>query len=132
MEKEKLDELFELLVSSGTTKLTLDWGNSSYGHADNCYANSSSFYICSKGDPYYSRFSLKDEKGKEEYLNAIVKVEKEIDGEFFPIWTREDGIVKDYEQFVRINGRYYTIAQLEHIFSAIESIKKDFNVIISY
>ncbi len=122
MEKEKINELFELLVSSGSTIITKENGFV----YPKCYANSCSYYLFNK-DGYYVSFGLNIKKEKERILDNVIRVEKTIDGETYPIWTIEDGIVKDFEHFVRIKGKYYTVAQLERIFDEFEELKVRMN-----
>lgn len=57
-------------------------------------------------------------------LSKIVRIEKKMDSDFFPIWTKEDGLINQTENFVKLNGRYYTIKFLEQLLIKIQEIKK--------
>ncbi len=107
-----LDFLLEAEVSTVYFKL---------GEPRRCWHNISSIYF-QDSHGYYDRFGLSEKEEMGKYLENIVRVEKEIDGTYYPIWTKADGIVEDYDHFVKIRGRYYTIKQLELIFDQIDSI----------
>ena len=121
MEKEKLEELLDLLCKSAKTKITFLNG----WCYDNCFANSQSFYFRYSVNhpmaPYFERFFLDSERGALlDFLKDTKIVERMIDGVYYPIWTREDGVLRDPDKKVFIKGRYYTIAELEDIISIYE------------
>ncbi len=85
----------------------------------NGYPNSYSSYVNNQEDSGSYQSLLKR-------LSEITIIEKRIDSEYYPIWTKEDGLITQNENFVRINGRYYTIKFLEQLLSNIsesDSIK---------
>lgn len=59
-----------------------------------------------------------------ELLSSIVRIEKKFDSEYYPIWTKEDGLITQTEQFVRLKGRYYTITFLEQLIDKVKDLKK--------
>jgi len=111
-------ELFELLLKAKSSVVYYDNGESR-----NCWSNTGSIYFQLLNCSYYDRFGLTEEEKLFKYLEKIVRVEKKIDGNKYPIWTKDDGVIEDYRHFVEIKGKYYTIKQLEHIFEEIEEIK---------
>ena len=77
----------------------------------------------------YTLFDIYDDinkldKNLIDKLSKIVRIEKKIDSEFFPIWTKEEGLITQTDQFVRLNGRYYTIKFLEQLLTKIQEIKQ--------
>ncbi|WP_104381715.1 hypothetical protein [Sphingobacterium sp. HMA12] len=59
-----------------------------------------------------------------EKLDKIIRIEIRQEGEYYPVWTREDGIIDLNEKFVRLNGRYYTIPFLENLINKIDEFKR--------
>jgi hypothetical protein len=57
-------------------------------------------------------------------LSLIIRIEKRIDSEYYPIWTKEDGEIMRGENFVKLRGRYYTIYFLEQLIDKISEFKK--------
>jgi hypothetical protein len=57
-------------------------------------------------------------------LSSIIRIEKIIDSEYYPIWTKEDGEIIRGENFVKLRGRYYTIYFLEQLIDKISEFKK--------
>jgi hypothetical protein len=47
-----------------------------------------------------------------------------MDSEYFPIWTKEEGIINQSENFVKLKDRYYTITFLEQLIDKINEFKK--------
>ncbi len=68
----------------------------------------------SGGQGPYERFSRSDEK-LDQRLNSIIRIEKKYNDRYYPIWTKDDGIIDINEKFVRLNGKFYTIAFLEDL-----------------
>lgn len=117
-------ELFELLLKSNPTTVFYKGGESR-----NCWQSSGSIYF-QIGGSFYDRFSLDEKEQIYKYLENIIRVEKEIDGDKYPIWTVDDGIIEDLNHFVRIRGKYYTVNQQERIFEQIEEVKSNLSSII--
>ncbi len=89
-------------------------------------SNDTVIYFWNSG--YYSSFSNEPE-GRNynsllEKLSTIIRIEKEMDSEYYPIWTKEDGIIQQGENFVRLKGRYYTVRFLEKLIDQIIDFKK--------
>ena len=57
-------------------------------------------------------------------LNKISRVERKIEKEYLPIWTKEDGLIENNEKFIKIKGKYYTIKFIENLFDKISEFKK--------
>ena len=55
-------------------------------------------------------YSSYDKENEEKYaklverLSRIVRIEKEINSKYYPIWTKEDGLIPQNEYFVRLKG----------------------------
>lgn len=62
----------------------------------------------------YERFPRSDEK-LDQRLNSIIRIEKKYIDQYYPIWTKDDGIIDINEKFVRLNGKFYTITFLEDL-----------------
>jgi len=77
---------------------------------------------------FYSSYNNDDETN-DTYLELlkwfprIIRIEKEMDSEYFPIWTKEDGEIMQGVSFVKLKGRYYTINFLEKLIDQIREIK---------
>jgi hypothetical protein len=75
-------------------------------------------------------YALYDTNNEEHYdlllkrLDQIVRIDKKIDSEYFPIWTKEDGIITQSDKLVRLKGKYYTIVFLEKLIDRIIEFKK--------
>jgi hypothetical protein len=77
----------------------------------------------------YERFDIYEDINKLDQkliikLSNIVRIEKKIDSDYLPIWTKEEGLITQTDQFVRLNGRYYTIKFLEQLLTKIQEIKQ--------
>jgi hypothetical protein len=57
-------------------------------------------------------------------LDKVVRIEIPYEGEYYPVWTKEDGIIDLNEKFVRLNGRYYTIPFLENLINKVNEFKR--------
>ncbi|HAH22806.1 MAG TPA: hypothetical protein DCL77_03415 [Prolixibacteraceae bacterium] len=57
-------------------------------------------------------------------LSTLTRIEKLMGSEYYPIWTKEDGLITQTENFVRLNGRYYTIQFLEELLDKITDFKR--------
>ncbi|MBQ7422184.1 MAG: hypothetical protein IJV27_08595 [Prevotella sp.] len=120
---EKFD-LYQFLLESNPTRVYYDFGG-----CRDCWHNSGSIYFQQANGGFYDRFSLNDNEKIANYLSHVVRVEKSFDGEYYPIWTREDGVIEDFTRFVKVRGKYYSIKQLESIFERIETLKTNVNTI---
>ena len=49
------------------------------------------------------------------FFRKVVRIEKEINGEWKPVYTKFDGIISSDEPMVKIGYRYYTEKYLQHI-----------------
>lgn len=56
-------------------------------------------------------------------LNDVVRIEISHNGDYYPVWTKEDGIIELNQMFVRLNGRYYTIPFLEDLINKVQDFK---------
>ena len=118
-------DLYEFLLESNPTRVYYK-----HGGFKECWHNNCSIYFQREGGGTYNRFELDEDERIAKYLDDfVVRIEKKMDDEYFPIWTREDGIIEDYSHFVKVRGKYYSIKQLESIFEEIETIKKNVNSI---
>jgi hypothetical protein len=57
-------------------------------------------------------------------LSRVIRIEKHIDTDYYPIWTKEDGVITQSDKFVKLKGRYYTTAFLEQLIDKIIEFKK--------
>jgi len=49
------------------------------------------------------------------FFRKVVRIEKEINGEWKPVYTKYDGIISSDEPMAKIGYRYYTEKYLQHI-----------------
>ena len=56
-------------------------------------------------------------------LSRIIRIEKKIGTEYYPIWTKEDGVITQSDKFVKLKGRYYTTEFLEQLIDKIIEFK---------
>lgn len=75
-----------------------------------------SSFVKDENNPYYGKLLKK--------LSEIIRIEKLMDNKYYPIWTKEDGLITQTEDFVKLNGRYYTISFLESLIDKISEFKK--------
>ncbi len=78
---------------------------------------------------HFDSYQIYDETGKIvqavlDRLASLVRIEKEMDSEYYPIWTKEDGEITQTENFVKLNGKYYTIKFLEQLLNNINEFKR--------
>lgn len=92
--------------------------------------NSSSVYFYRENGTY-NRFDMSSDLIKInsrcllEDINSVIRVEKEFDGKWLPVWTSADGFIDtDFQNFAYIHGRYYTFKELEQIIEEVKSLKK--------
>ena len=83
----------------------------------------SSFYFWSepRWAPPYDVFSGEELTKK---LNKIIRIEIPYENDYYPVWTKEDGVIDLNEKFVRLNGRFYTIPFLEDLIRKVGDFKK--------
>lgn len=115
-------EMIDLLKSGGIR--VFDVSQSEYSISHTC--NNTVIYF-SNGGFYTSYSNIEGRKTYDELveqLSRIIRIEKRIDSEYYPIWTKEDGLITQTEQFVRLKGRYYTINFLEQLIEKINDFKK--------
>lgn len=118
----EVKEMIDLLKSGGIR--VYDVSQSEYSISHTC--NNTVIYF-SNGGFYTSYSNIEGRKTYDELveqLSRIIRIEKRIDSEYYPIWTKEDGLITQTEQFVRLNGRYYTINFLEQLIEKINDFKK--------
>lgn len=59
------------------------------------------------------------------YDVQIVRIEKCIDGVFYPIWTEVDGFIEtDYSHFIKIKNHYYSIKSIENLIDEVVDLKR--------
>ena len=97
-----------------------------YGISHTC--KNTVIYFTKEGSSIYDSYgNYKDSKTYNDLLirlSRIVRIEKKMYGEYFPIWTKEDGLITQTEKFVKLRGRYYTINFLEQLIDKISEFKK--------
>lgn len=49
------------------------------------------------------------------FFRKVVRIEKEINGEWKPVYTKFDGIISSNEPMAKIGYKYYTEKYLQHI-----------------
>lgn len=89
-----------------------------------CNTQSVYFY---KEDGYYDRIEMSEDNSKYllDKINTIVRIEKEIENKWLPVWTVVDGFIDtDYQNFAYIGNRYYTFNELEVFIKELKSFKK--------
>ena len=91
-------------------------------------------HTCNNTNMYFWRGGFYDSYGNSEgangydnllkRLSTIIRIEKRIDSEYYPIWTKEDGMINQTDKFVKLKGRYYTVEFLEQLIDKIIEFKK--------
>lgn len=95
-------------------------------------ANSCSVYFYWE-DGTYQRTEMSDDafrkhnsKSLLESISKIIRIEKEFERGWLPVWTKQDGFVEtDYQNFVFYRNQYYTLNEIKHLIDIVHSIKKD-------
>jgi hypothetical protein len=85
-----------------------------------CNGTNIYFYDHRSSQTYYSSYNNNNEESESyqqllKRLQGIHRIEKLIDSKYYPIWTKEDGIIIQSDKFVKLNGKYYTIKFLEKL-----------------
>ena len=118
LDMEKAKKMYELLLKSNPTTVFYDDGGKG-----RCWSNTASLYFFYLGN--YDRFEHQDKERIYEYLSLIVRVEKEIDGQSYTIWTKEDGEIEAFKHPVFIKGKYYSIRELDLIIEEFNRLKSN-------
>ena len=119
-------EIIELL-KQGSIKV-IEKNQQEYRITHTCN-NTTIYFWLTGNDGLYSSYVNNDENCVTYHyllkrLDDVIRIEKEFDNEYFPIWTKEDGLINQSEIFVKLNGRYYTIKFLEQLLLKIKEFKK--------
>lgn len=118
----KTNEMIELL-KGGAVKV-IDENQLEYTITHTC--NNTNTYFWRGG--FYSAYRNIDDCNEyrqlEKLLSQIIRIEKYIDSEYYPIWTKEDGLITQTEHFVKLHDRYYTISFLEKLIDKVKEFKK--------
>lgn len=77
----------------------------------------------------YDRFYWSQEEDILKYMDNIVRIDKNMDGEYYPLWTIEEGFVKEGQSFIKLNGKYYSSTFLEKLLNSITEIRSNLNII---
>lgn len=77
---------------------------------------------------YYSSYTNNNEESESyqqllKRLQNIHRIEKLLDSKYYPIWTKEDGVINQSEKFVKLNGKYYTIKFLEKLLKKFQDFQ---------
>ena len=122
------NELYQFLRSNSGCKVYWLSDDGEYSAIFGC--NGSSVYFYWK-DGTYRRVAMTEECSKFnsqsllDDINSIVRVEKNIDENWLPVWTSTDGFVNtDFQSFAYIGKRFYTFKELEQIIEEVKSLKK--------
>lgn len=58
-------------------------------------------------------------------MNTCLRVEKQFEDRWLPVWTKADGFINtDYQSFVYIIGRYYTFKEIAQMIDEVKFLKK--------
>ena len=123
------NELYQFLRRNEGCKVYWLYEAGEYSATFDC--NGSSVYFYWK-DKTYHRIDMSTESCKKHNsqnllkdINRIIRVEKQIEGQWLPVWTKADGFIEtDFQTFAYIGERYYTFKELEQIIEEIKSLKQ--------
>ena len=77
----------------------------------------------------YDRFGWNETEQILNYMDHIVRIDKKLDNGYYPLWTLEEGLVKEGINFIKLNGKYYSATFLENILNQINNLKCEINQI---
>jgi hypothetical protein len=60
-------------------------------------------------------------------MDRIVRVDEYMSGEYYPVWTLEEGFVQEGQTFIKLKGKYYSAKFLEKLLDQIADIQKAIN-----
>ena len=60
----------------------------------------------------------------ERQIQSIIRIEKKLDEEYYPIWTKNDGFITESDKFVKLKGKYYTHRFLEKLIDILVDFKE--------
>ena len=121
-------ELYQFLRSNTGCKVYWLSDDGEYSATFDCNGSSVYFYW---SDGTYRRISMTEEcrafnsQSLLDDIKTIVRVEKNFDDKWMPVWTSIDGFIDtDYQLFAYIGGRYYTFNELHQVIEEVKSLKK--------
>lgn len=121
-------ELYQFLRRNGGCRVY--WPSDSGEYCATFTSNSRSVYFWNPNGTYNSTdmstesYRKHNSKYLLERMNNIIRVEKEFEGQWKPVWTAVDGFIDtDYQTFAYIGERYYTFNELKQIIEEVKSLK---------
>ena len=60
-------------------------------------------------------------------MDSVVRIDEYMDGEYYPVWTLEEGFVQEGQTFIKLNGKYYSAKFLEKLLDKISDLKITIN-----
>ena len=121
------EEKLDFLKSLKRARVYYEWGDS----AEFDYNNSSVYFRHYNGGKSYSTYDrfYWDETDKIlSYMDVIVRIDKKLDTEYYPLWTIEEGFVKEGEKFIKLRGKYYSATFLEKLLDSVDRLKSQINL----
>lgn len=126
----KSNELYKFILKNQGCRIYFPSERDEY-HLTYWKCNSCSVYF-TKQDGYYQSYDMSTESLKQSNskillneINCAIRIEKELDGKWLPVWTIADGFIDtDYQNFAYIGGRYYTFNELEQLIKEFKSLKQ--------
>ena len=89
-----------------------------------------SFYHYNGRDTYSTYDHLGWKKDMEKILKSmdnIIRIDEYMDGEYYPVWTLEEGLVQEGQTFIKLKGKYYSAKFLEKLLDQIADVRKVIN-----
>ena len=121
------EEKLEFLKELNRARVYYNWGDS----AEFDYNNFSVYFRHYNGRNSYStydRFSWTEKDAILSYMDLIVRIDKKLDTEYYPLWTVEEGFVKEGETFIKLRGKYYSATFLEKLLDSVDRLKSQINL----
>jgi len=121
------EEKLEFLKSLKRARVYYEAGNS----AEFDYNDSSVYfrhYNGGKSYQNYDRYYWDETEKILSYMDLIVRIDKKLDSDYYPLWTVEEGFVKEGETFIKLRGKYYSATFLEKLLDSIDRLKSQINL----
>lgn len=121
------EEKLEFLKGLKRARVYYEWGAS----AEFDFNDSSIYFRHYNGGNSYSTYDRYywDEMDKIlSYMDLIVRIDKKLDTEYYPLWTLEEGFVKEGETFIKLRGKYYSATFLEKLLDSVDRLKSQINL----
>ena len=99
-----------------------NWDNVYFYHSNGYY---NSVILFRSDDETSQRCRQNNLDGLLQTMSIIVRIDKCIDGVFYPIWTEVDGFIEtDYSHFIKIKNYYYSIKSIENLIDEVVDLTR--------